>query len=387
MALNIFAPDPDAVLAQRRRLLRETVLRGTFKPRRDPDRVYAAALTELDTEGLAALDDSSGKLRAHVADILDRTTEHDILVAARFILHTLETAPERAVTLSSLATMKQVSRIPKSTVTAAIRWLLDGDLCELRKGTLRDVSGNAGRRTDRPALPDPLPLRRPLPAPKPVTAVPPKPVTQAPRRPVSEPLEPPAPPFVPYYDSFSEGTMPPPPRPKPTPKPKPAPKAEPMNTPEPSPVKTVNSTPAPAPAPREFEVLLDVQRRVKRVEEFFSPTVVDPTGVDILLEQAHPDTVNCLRRVCVLLQVYGAGQRHQLTYGRISTKHKVRLPEAISLGLRTGTIGLSTADGKSLTLRDHTVVMTDAELERRAAEQRARDAQKVRPSIREVLGV
>ncbi len=134
--------------------------------------------------------------------------------------------------------------------------------------------------------------------------------------------------------------------------------------------------PATPPKPAAFEVLLDVQRRVMRVEDFFSPTVVDPTGVDILLEQAHPDTVNCLRRVCVLLQVYGAGQRHQLTYGHISTKHKVRLPEAISLGLRTGTLGLSTSDGKSLTLRDHTVAMPDSELEQRAAEQRERDSTK-----------
>lgn len=381
--LNIFAPDPDAVLAQRRRLLRETVLRGTFKPRANQDRVYSAALTELDTEGLAVLGDS-GKLRAQVADELDPATEHDTLTAARWVLHTLESAPNRAMPTTELDGLADTVRIPKRTRAAAVRWLRDGDLCKLNGGVLRDVSGDAGRLENRRALPDPLPLRRPIPAPKPVTTTPPKPVT---RRSVSEPLEPPAAPFVPYYDSFNEGTMPPPPRPKPTPKPKPAPKAEPMNTPEPSPVKTVNSTPAPAPAPREFEVLLDVQRRVKRVEEFFSPTVVDPTGVDILLEQAHPDTVNCLRRVCVLLQVYGSHQRHALTYGRISTKHKVRLPEAISLGLRVGALGLSTADGKSLTLRDHTVVMTDAELERRAAEQRARDAQKVRPSIREVLGV
>ena len=125
-----------------------------------------------------------------------------------------------------------------------------------------------------------------------------------------------------------------------------------------------------------MEVLLDVQRRVKRVEDFFSPTTVDISGIDTLLQSAHPDTVNCLRRLCVLLQVYGDSKRHRLTDGRISTKFKVRLPEAISLGLRTGTLGLSTSDGKSLTLRDHSIVMPDSELEQRAAEQRERDSKK-----------
>jgi hypothetical protein len=91
--------------------------------------------------------------------------------------------------------------------------------------------------------------------------------------------------------------------------------------------------------------------------------------------------------VCVLLQVYGSQQRYQLTNGRVSSKHKSRLPEAISLGLRLGVIGLSTADGKSLTLGDHTVVMPDAELERRAAEQRVRDVKNKPRTIREVMGV
>ena len=126
---------------------------------------------------------------------------------------------------------------------------------------------------------------------------------------------------------------------------------------------------------------------MKRVEDFFSPTVVDPSGTDVLLQSAHPDTVNCLRRVCVLLQVYGSQQRYQLTNGRVSSKHKSRMPEAISLGLRLGVIGLSTADGKSLTLGDHTVVMPDAELERRAAEQRVRDVKNKPRTIREVMGV
>lgn len=162
---------------------------------------------------------------------------------------------------------------------------------------------------------------------------------------------------------------------------------KPQGTAQPTPKPATEQLPATPPKPAAFEVLLDVQRRVKRVEDFFSPTVVDPSGTDVLLQSAHPDTVNCLRRVCVLLQVYGSQQRYQLTNGRVSSKHKSRLPEAISLGLRLGVIGLSTADGKSLTLGDHTVVMPDAELERRAAEQRVRDVKNKPRTIREVMGV
>lgn len=125
-----------------------------------------------------------------------------------------------------------------------------------------------------------------------------------------------------------------------------------------------------------MEVLLDVHRRVKRLEDAFAPTAKDVADVSTLIDSAHPDTVNCLRRLCVLLQVYGDSKRHALTDGRISTKFKVRLPEAISLGLRTGTLGLSTSDGKSLTLREHSTVMLDSELEQRAAEQRERDSKK-----------
>lgn len=165
-----------------------------------------------------------------------------------------------------------------------------------------------------------------------------------------------------------------------------APPRKPQGTAQPTP-KPPTPLPAPPTKPAAFEVLLDVQRRVKRVEDFFSPTTVDPTGADVLLQSAHPDTVNCLRRVCVLLQVYGSQQRYQLTNGRVSSKHKSRLPEAISLGLRLGVIGLSTADGKSLTLGDHAVVMPDAELERRAAEQRVRDVKNKPRTIREVMGV
>lgn len=136
------------------------------------------------------------------------------------------------------------------------------------------------------------------------------------------------------------------------------------------------TAPAPPSVGNGMEILLDVHRRVKRLEDVFSSTEPDKADVSTLIDSAHPDTVNCLRRLCVLLQVYGSSKRHALTDGRISSKHKVRLPEAISLGLRTGTLGLSTSDGKSLTLRDHAVAMSDAELEQRAAEQRERDSKK-----------
>ena len=371
MALFTQAPDPAAVTTERRRILREVVLRGGMRPRTDPDRGYREALNELDRDGFAWLDDRD-VLRPHLPGGDDGDSQHDVIVSARWVLVELENTSNRALSMDTLRERSTAARIPERTLTAAVRWLRDAELCKLKDGTLRDVTGEKGRKQDRSIRPEMLKLRRPVPAPTP----PPAPRTVTPSR-----MDPHDDPFHPSHPDYIAPS--PPPRPKPTAPPPPVRTTAPVGkgTDSSSVRGSVSATAtAPAPPPPSaatgMEVLLDVQRRVKRVEDFFSPTTVDISGIDTLLQSAHPDTVNCLRRLCVLLQVYGDSKRHRLTDGRISTKFKVRLPEAISLGLRTGTLGLSTSDGKSLTLRDHSIVMPDSELEQRAAEQRERDSKK-----------
>ncbi len=371
--MSIFAPDPADVLAERRRILREVVLRGGMKPRSDPNRVYGEALAELDRDGFAWLDDR-GTLRPHLPGGDDGDSERDVLVSARWTLLELEHARDYALSMDTLRERATGVRIPERTLTAAVRWLRDAELCKLKDGTLRDVTGEKGRKQDRPIRPELTTLRRPIPAPTPQPA----PASRTVTPPRVDPHDDPFHPSHPDYIAPS-----PPPRPKPTKPPAPVRATAPVGKgTDSSSVRGSASTAATAPAPpppsaaNGMEVLLDVHRRVKRLEDAFSSTETDKADVNTLIDAAHPDTVNCLRRLCVLLQVHGDSKRHALTNGRISTKFKVRLPEAISLGLRTGTLGLSTADGKSLTLRDHTVAMPDSELEQRAAEQRERDSKK-----------
>lgn len=371
MALFTQAPDPAEVLAERRRILREVILRGGMKPRTDPDRVYREALAELDRDGFAWLDDRD-VLRPHLPGGDDGDSEHDVIVSARWVLTELENASDRSLPLDALRGRSTAERIPERTLTAAVRWLRDAELCKLKDGTLRDVTGDNGRKQDRVIRPELTTLRRPIPEPPPAPA--PVPRTVTPPR-----MDPRGDQFHPSHPDYIAPS--PPPRPKPTAPPAPVRATAPMGKGMDSSggrgsLSATATAPAPPSAANGMEVLLDVHRRVKRLEDVFSSTETDKADVNTLIAAAHPDTVNCLRRLCVLLQVYGDSKRHALTDGRISTKFKVRLPEAISLGLRIGTLGLSTADGKSLTLREHSIVMPDAELERRAAEQRERDSKK-----------
>ncbi|BBY98367.1 hypothetical protein [Mycolicibacterium fallax] len=368
--MALFAPDPAAVLAERRRVLREVLLRGGMKPRAEPDRVYREALAELDRDGFAWADDRD-VLRPHVD--ADEAAEHDVIVSARWVLVELENASDRALSMDTLRDRSTAERIPEDTLKAGVRWLRGADLCKLKDGVLRDVTGEKGRKADRAIRPELKTLRRPVPAPTPPPAPAPRTVTPSRMDPHDDPFHPSHPDYI---------APSPPPRPKPPAPPAPVRATAPVGkgTDSSSDSRGSLSATATAPAPPSvgngMEILLDVHRRVKRLEDAFASTEPDVADVSTLITAAHPDTVNCLRRLCVLLQVYGDSKRHALTDGRISTKFKVRLPEAISLGLRTGTLGLSTSDGKSLTLRDHAVAMSDAELEQRAAEQRERDSKR-----------
>lgn len=372
--MSLFAPAPADVLAERRRILREVILRGGMKPRAEPDRVYREALAELDRDGFAWLDDRD-VLRPHLPGGDDGDSQHDVIVSARWVLVELENTSNRALSMDTLRERSTAARIPERTLTAAVRWLRDAELCKLKDGTLRDVTGEKGRKQDRSIRPELTALRRPIPALTPPPAPAPRTVTPSRMDPHDDPFHPSHPDYI---------APSPPPRPKPTAPPAPVRATAPMGKGMDSSggrgsVSATNTAPAPTPpsVATGMEVLLDVHRRVKRLEDVFSSTEPDNADASTtLIDAAHPDTVNCLRRLCVLLQVYGASKRHALTDGRISTKFKVRLPEAISLGLRTGTLGLSTSDGKSLTLRDHSIVMPDSELEQRAAEQRERDSKK-----------
>ncbi|MCB1256383.1 MAG: hypothetical protein KDB26_04715 [Microthrixaceae bacterium] len=371
--MSLFAPAPADVLAERRRILREVILRGGMKPRTEPDRVYREALAELDRDGLAWLDDR-GTLRPHLPGGMNDDDEHDVIISARWVLVELENASDRALSMDTLRERSNAARIPEDTLKVAIRWLRDAELCKLRDGVLRDVTGDKGRKADRAIRPELTALRRPIPAETPPPAPAPRTVTPSRMDPHDDPFHPSHPDYI---------APSPPPRPKPTAPPAPVRATAPMGKgtdssrgrESVSTTATATATTAPN-VGNGMEILLDVHRRVKRLEDAFASTETDVADATTLIDSAHPDTVNCLRRLCVLLQVYGDSKRHALTDGRISTKFKVRLPEAISLGLRTGTLGLSTADGKSLTLRDHAVAMSDAELEQRAAEQRERDSTK-----------
>lgn len=172
--MSIFAPDPADVLAERRRVLREVILRGGMKPRAEPDRVYREALAELDRGGFAWLDDRD-VLRPHLPGGDEGDGEHDVIVSARWVLAELENASDRSLPLETLRERSTAARIPERTLKAASRWLRDANLCKLKDGTLRDVTGDKGRKQDRAIRPELTTLRRPIPAPTPPPAPAPAP--------------------------------------------------------------------------------------------------------------------------------------------------------------------------------------------------------------------
>ncbi|MCB1258712.1 MAG: hypothetical protein KDB26_16485, partial [Microthrixaceae bacterium] len=216
--MALFAPDPAAVLAERRRVLREVVLRGGMKPRAEPDRVYREALAELNRDGLAWLDDRD-VLRPHLPGGDDGDSEHDVIVSARWVLAELENARDRSLLMDRLRERATAARIPEDTLKVAIRWLRDAELCKLKDGTLRDVTGDNGRKQDRVIRPELTTLRRPIPEPPPAPA--PVPRTVTPPR-----MDPRGDQFHPSHPDYIAPS--PPPRPKPTAPPAPVRATAPM---------------------------------------------------------------------------------------------------------------------------------------------------------------
>lgn len=174
-----------------------------------------------------------------------------------------------------------------------------------------------------------------------------------------------------------------------TPAPAPAPtKAAPAKTP----VK--DATPKAAPAKGEVsqvvsqtetapvtigETILDEVRELRRdLRQALAPVTApktDPESAEELLAASDVMTVKVLVRVIVCLHVYGEMTRTALR-GKLNGKRLYSLPEAIALGLRLGVVDANAQDGYALRLIDHLAVVSNAELELLAAEQRARDKAK-----------
>lgn len=363
--MPIFAPDPAAVTAERRRILRETVLRGGMKPRTDPDRVYEQALTDLDRDGLA-WEDNSGVLRPHVD--ADPDDEHDILVGARVILFELEDAAG-SLPMDTLITTAQKLRIPPDTLKAAVTWLREADLCKLNGGVLRDVSGDKGRKADRAIRPDLTTLRRPMPEPKPAPAPKPEPKpAPVPRRDtydaaVSKPAPAPAPAWtrvtpppepvapekpVPAAVTEPEPVAPPPPAPAPEPKPDPAYTAE---------VPVAVSRPAPAPETFPFD-LNEIGEELRGIRQALELPFIAGRA------PAHQSpAIDAARRVCTLLHALGPLTKMTLD-NRLSRAQRKQLDAALELLVRRDAVVLtgSVLRGGTYTLVNPTPVGLSWEL-------------------------
>lgn len=353
MALFTQAPDPAAVLSERRRILREVVLRGGLKPRNDPDRVYETALTDLDRDGLA-WEDNSDILRPHVD--ADPDDEHDVLVSARVILFELEGA-DGSLPMDTLIAKAERLRIPPDTFKAAVGWLREADLCKLNSGVLRDVTGDKGRKNRVQLGDDLFTLRRPMPAPAPAPAprrdtyaaapfkpapapapawtlvTPPKPEPVAPEKPVPaavtepEPVAPPTPKPTPT----PEKPVPPSPAaPKPVAPPKPDP-AYAAEVPKPKPAA---SRPAPAPESFPFD-LNEIGEELRGIRAALELPFTSSRA------PAHQSpAIDAARRVCTLLHALGPLTKVTLD-NRLSRAQRKQLDAALELLVRRDAVVLT----------------------------------------------
>ncbi|MCB1257807.1 MAG: hypothetical protein KDB26_11915 [Microthrixaceae bacterium] len=357
--MSLFAPDPAAVLAERRRILREVVLRGGMKPPANPDRVYEQALTDLDRDALA-WEDNNDILRPHVD--ADPDDEHDVLVAARAILFELESALDRSLPMDTLIAKAQKLRIPPDTMKAAVRWLREADLCKLNSGVLRDVTGDKGRKNRVQLGDDLFTLRRPMPAPAPAPKPAPAP---APRRDtydaaVSKPASAPAP-------AWTRVTPPPTPTPD-----KPVPPSPAVTVPEPEPVtpayaadvpKTEPPKPAPvsrpAPAPETFPFDLneigEELRGIRAALELPLAAARTPAKFSPAIDTA--------RRIAILLHALGSLTKVVLD-NRLSRAQRKQLDAALELLVRRDAVVLtgSVLRGGTYTLVNPTPVGLSWEL-------------------------
>lgn len=360
MALFTQAPDPAAVTAERRRILREVVLRGGLQLRNDPDRVYETALTDLDRDGLA-WEDNSGVLRPHVD--ADHDDEHDVLVAARAILFELEGAAG-SLPMDTLIAKAQKLRIPPDTMKAAVRWLREADLCKLNSGVLRDVTGDKGRKNRVQLGDDLFTLRRPMPAPAPAPKPAPAP---APRRDtydaaVSKPASAPAP-------AWTRVTPPKPVTPPPTPE-KPTPPSPAVTEPAPAPAPASKPDPAyaaevpaavsrPAPAPEAFPFDLneigEELRGIRAALELPLAAARTPAKFSPAIDTA--------RRIAILLHALGSLTKVVLD-NRLSRAQRKQLDAALELLVRRDAVVLtgSVLRGGTYTLVNPTPVGLSWEL-------------------------
>lgn len=364
MALFTQAPDPAAVLAERRRILREVVLRGGMKPPANPDRVYEQALTDLDRDALA-WEDNSDILRPH-ADA-DPDDEHDILVAARVLLFELEGAAG-SLPMDTLIAKAERLRIPPDTFKAAVGWLRGADLCKLNSGTLRDVTGDKGRKGRVPDGDDLFTLRRPMPAPAPA----PKPAPAPAPAPKPEPKPAPVPRRDIYAAAPSKPAPAPAPAPPPTPKPTPTPEkstpASPATVTAPDPAyaadvaKTEPPKPAvsrPAPAPEQFPFdLNEIGEELRGIRQALELPFIAGRA------PAHQSpAIDAARRVCTLLHALGPLTKMTLD-NRLSRAQRKQLDAALELLVRRDAVVLtgSVLRGGTYTLVNPTPVGLSWEL-------------------------
>lgn len=123
------------------------------------------------------------------------------------------------------------------------------------------------------------------------------------------------------------------------------------------------------------QILAEVREVRRDLRQALAPVTapkVDAQSAEELLAASDPMTKKVLVRVVVLLHVKGELPRTALRK-KMNSKWLAFLPEAIRLGLRLGVLDANAKDGTALRLIDHSKVISNAVLESKAAEQRARD--------------
>lgn len=116
----------------------------------------------------------------------------------------------------------------------------------------------------------------------------------------------------------------------------------------------------------------EVRRDLRAALAPITAPKVDTDAARDVLASSDVMTKKVLVRVIVLLHVKGELPRTALRK-KMNSRWLAFLPDAIRLGLRIGVLDANAQGGKALRLIDHSKVITTAELERLAAEQRARD--------------
>lgn len=137
------------------------------------------------------------------------------------------------------------------------------------------------------------------------------------------------------------------------------------------------SAPETAPVTIGDQILSEVRELRRDMRQALAPITapkVDAESAEELLAASDPMTTKVLVRVVVLLHVKGELPRTALRK-KMNSRWLAFLPEAIRLGLRLGVLDANAKDGTALRLIDPSKVVSNAVLESKAAEQRARDGE------------